>query len=240
LAKRIASYQGLWKQAAAAPETKELKAEAVAASPCSGAVTLVEKEPESEAAARATAATGIPNAKDFVAQDAGEGKASAQASAEAMETADQLEHRYRMIVLREHRYKLGRDLLELGHQSPWSLAWASLASFCRSFRPWAHARIFALACYLGVELTPEILKQLRHPLWIGRYRRSMYGLWRLLEMLAQKSGQKPASAFFFRLFHLCPPLAVLIYERQLQSMLRKTQDKQTMAAQVLAQAVQGQ
>lgn len=136
------------------------------------------------------------------------------------ETAEQLAHRYRMLVLREHRYKLGRDLLETGARDPWSLAWESVTSLGRSFRPWAHDRIFALGCYLGIDMSPEVLKQLRHPLFIGRYRRSMFGLWRLLEMLAQKSGQKPVSRFGFRLFYLCPPLGILIYEKKLQALLR--------------------
>lgn len=155
------------------------------------------------------------------------------------ESADQLAHRYRLLVLREHRYKLGRDLLELGHREPLSLALASVTSLGRSYRPWAHARIFALGCYLGVDMAPDILRQLRHPLWIGRYRRSMHGLWRLLEILAQKTGQQPVSRFFFRLFYLCPPLAVFIYERQLQSVLRKAQGS-TVLAPILSKAVQGQ
>lgn len=161
-------------------------------------------------------------------------------ASKSKDTADQLAHRYQMLVLREHRYKLGRDLLELGHREPTSLALASLTSLGRSFRPWAHARIFALACYLGVEMSPEILRQLRHPLWIGRYRRSMRGLWRLLEILAQKSGQKPVSRFFFRLFYLCPPLGVFIYERQLQSVLRKAQGSPVVMAPALSKVPQGQ
>jgi hypothetical protein len=136
------------------------------------------------------------------------------------EAANQLAHRYRMLVLREHRYKLGRDFLETSSQDPWSLAWESVTSLGRNFRPWAHDRIFALGCYLGIEMSPEVLTQLRHPLFIGRYRRSMFGMWRLLEMLAQKSGQKPVSRFVFRLFYLCPPLGVLIYEKKLQALLR--------------------
>ena len=136
------------------------------------------------------------------------------------ESTEQLAHRYRMLVLREHRYKLGRDLLETGARDPWSLAWESVTSLGRSFRPWAHERIFALGCYLGIEMSPEVLKQLRHPLFIGRYRRSMFGLWRLLEMLAQKAGQKPVSRLSFRLFYLCPPLGVLIYEKKLQALVR--------------------
>ncbi len=156
------------------------------------------------------------------------------------ESAEQLAHRYRLLVLREHRYKLGRDLLELGHREPFSLALASFTSLGRSYRPWAHARIFALGCYLGVDMAPDILRQLRHPLWIGRYRRSMLGLWRLLEILAQKTGQKPVSRFFFQLFYMCPPLAVFIYERQLQSVLRKAQGNPLAMVPVLNKANQGQ
>jgi hypothetical protein len=238
LAKHIASYKGIWKQAAPAPESRTTQAESVPASSPKEGVTATEKKSGPEAPVKAE--TVLLDMIVPATPAAGEGKETPQARMETVETADQLAHRYRMIVLREHRYKLGRDLLELGHQSPGSLAWASLTSLGRSFRPWAHARIFALGCYLGVEMAPEILKQLRHPLWISRYRRSMHGLWRLLEILAQKSGQKPASAFFFRLFHFCPPLAVFIYERQLQTLLRKAQGNQTMAAQALTQAVQGQ
>ncbi|WP_141733589.1 hypothetical protein [Oligoflexus tunisiensis] len=156
------------------------------------------------------------------------------------ESPDLLAHRYRMLVLREHRHKLGRDLLDLGHRNPWALAWSSFTSLGRSFRPWAHARIFALGCYLGVEMAPEILKQLRHPLWLGRYRRSMRGLWRLLELMAQRSGQKPVSRFLFRLFYLCPPLGVLIYEKQLQSVLRKAQGASSAVASGMVKATQGQ
>jgi hypothetical protein len=72
------------------------------------------------------------------------------------ESPELLAHRYRMLVLREHRIKLGRELLERGHRSPWAFAWSSLASLGRSFRPWAHARIFALGCFLGAEMTPDV------------------------------------------------------------------------------------
>ncbi|HET9237807.1 MAG TPA: hypothetical protein VFO10_11180 [Oligoflexus sp.] len=156
------------------------------------------------------------------------------------ESPDLLAHRYRMLVLREHRYKLGRDLLETGSRDPWSLALESLTSLGRSFRPWAHDRIFAFGCYLGIEMSPEVLKQLRHPLFIGRYRRSMLGLWRLLEMLAQKNGQKAASRWVFRLFYLCPPLGVLIYERKLQALLRKAQVSSGTLAPMMTKASQGQ
>ncbi len=185
-----------------------------------------------------------PPAKEDLVPDT-EAKVAAKPAVEVdaeplRESADQLAHRYRLLVLREHRYKLGRDLLELGHREPLSLAFSSFTSLGRSYRPWAHARIFALGCYLGVEMAPDILKQLRHPLWIGRYRRSMWGLWRLLEILAQKTGQKPVSRFFFRLFYMCPPLAVFIYERQLQSVLRKAQGQPLAMVPVLNNAAQGQ
>jgi hypothetical protein len=158
----------------------------------------------------------------------------------AEDSVDRLAHRYRMLVLRDHRHKLGRDLLHAGHPDPWLLAWAVCISFGRSFRPWAHARIFALACYLGVDMEPEILKQLRHPFWFGRYRRSIFGLWRLLEILAQKSGQKPVSRIMFRWFYCCPPLGVLIFEKQLQAILHLAQDKRPVVAPVRTPSVQGQ
>lgn len=156
------------------------------------------------------------------------------------ETAEQLAHRYRMLVLREHRHKLGRDLLETGTRDPWSLALEAFTSLGRNFRPWAHERIFALGCYLGIEMAPEILQQLRHPLFIGRYRRSMHGLWRLLEMLAQKNGQKAESRWVFRLFYLCPPLGLLIYEKKLQAVLRKAQGSSGSLAPVMTKVPQGQ
>jgi hypothetical protein len=156
------------------------------------------------------------------------------------ESPELLAPRYRMLVLREHRIKLGRELLERGHRSPWAFAWSSLASLGRSFRPWAHARIFALGCFLGAEMTPDVLQQLRHPLWIGRYRRSMRGLWKLLELMAQKTGQKAESRFLFRLFYLCPPLGVLIFEKQLQSVLRKAQGQNPAVASGMVKATQGQ
>lgn len=156
------------------------------------------------------------------------------------ESAEQLAHRYRMLVLREHRYKLGRDLLETGVRDPWSLALESLTSFGRSFRPWAHDRIFALGCYLGIEMSPEVLKQLRHPLFFGRYRRSMLGMWRLLEMLTQKNGQKSVSRWVFRLFYLCPPLGVLIYEKKLLAALRKAQVSNGALTSMMTKAPQGQ
>jgi hypothetical protein len=156
------------------------------------------------------------------------------------ESAEQLAHRYRMLVLREHRHKLGRDLLATGARDPWSLALESFTSLGRSFRPWAHDRIFALGCYLGIEMGPEVLKQLRHPLYIGCYRRSMLGLWRLLEMLAQKNGQKALSRWVFRLFYLCPPLGVLVYEKKLQAALRKAHGSSGALAPMMTKAHQGQ
>jgi hypothetical protein len=130
-----------------------------------------------------------------------------------------LEHRYRLLVLVEHRHKLGRHLLEVGHRPPSQLAWAMLASFGHSFRPWAHARIFALGCYLGVDMAPELLRQLRHPWRIQRFRRTMFGLWRLLQILAHKKQKKPWPSWAFRLCLGLPPLAIWIYERQLQNLM---------------------
>jgi len=131
-------------------------------------------------------------------------------------------------------------LLEAGHRDPWQLAWAGCTSLGSSFRPWAHARIFALGCYLGVDMAPEILKQLRHPFWFRRYRRSMFGLWRLLEILVQKSGQKPVSRVMFRLFYFCPPLGMLIFEKRLQAVLRQAQGQGLAVAPLMTPASQGQ
>lgn len=134
--------------------------------------------------------------------------------------AQLLEHRYRLLVLQDHRQKLGRDLLDLTYLEPGRVAWDTLRSLGKSFRPWAHERLFALGCYLGVDMAPEVLRQLRHPLHFARYRRSMFALWRLLEMLAQKAGHRPLSRWSFRLCYACPPLGLWIYERQLQTLLR--------------------
>jgi hypothetical protein len=230
LAKTIAAYKGLWKQQGQAEVAPVEPAASMKPKQVDNAVAW----PSNDARHHAAASEKLQDVNDVVAS------ASPLAQPGPRESAEQLAHRYRMLVLREHRYKLGRDLLELGHRDPWAVAWSMTSSFGRGFRPWAHARLFALGCYLSVEMSPEFLRHLRHPLWIGRYQRSMFGLWRLLEILAQKTGQKPGSRLVFRLFYLCPPLGVLIYERQLQSVLRKAQGRNAVPAQVLANAPQGQ
>lgn len=230
MAKTIAAYKGLWKQQGQTEVAPVEPAVPTKPKQTDNAVAWPSKNVTHDAAA----AEKLQDVNDAVAF------ASPLAQPGPHESAEQLAHRYRMLVLREHRYRLGRDLLELGHRDPWAVAWSMLSSLGLGFRPWAHARIFALGCYLSVEMSPEYLRQLRHPIWIGRYQRSMFGLWRLLEILAQKTGQKPGSRFFFRLFYLCPPLGVLIYERQLQSVLRKAQGRNAAKAQILASATQGQ
>lgn len=251
MAKTIGSYKGLWKQESggrhetavqmppppASVHKTAIPATAQMPSPASVQKTVIPataQMPSPPATMQKTISPAIEHAPQKSAIPA------ADLTPLQSESPEQLAHQYRMLVLREHRFKLGRDLLESGSQDPWFLAWMSVTSFGRSFRPWAHERIFALGCYLGVEMSPEILKQLRHPLFMSRYRRSMFGLWRLLEILAQKTGQKTGSRVFFRLFYLCPPLGVLIYEKKLQSLLRKARTSPVAVAPVMAGAGQGQ
>jgi hypothetical protein len=254
LAKTIGSYKGLWNKAKdEAQNPLSTAAPATAVMPAVGVSQGVQHENAAvapSASRRSQDGMATPNAGAVPAHAAAQvapspGPAATEgtggpAHASSPESAEQLAHRYRLLVLREHRYKLGRDLLEAGSRDPWIIAFESIKSLGRSFRPWAHARIFALGCYLAVEMSPDILKQLRHPLRIGRYKRSMFGLWRLLEILAQKTGQKPVSRFFFRLFYLCPPLGIFIYERQLQAVLRQSQGPHAVMAPVMTNASQGQ
>ncbi len=268
MAKTIAAYKGIWKQtppaaeAAVSVEAPASRSPIVPAShesmhlrsafaddePTSPslavqAVLLAETNAAAQAVADAIASVLATEQKPVTPVNHAASSTKAESShkpSPSGETPAFLEHRYRMLVLKEHQHRLGRDLLEAGHRDPWQLAWATVTSLGQSFRPWAHARIFALGCYLGVEMSPEILRQLRHPLWFRRYRRSMFGLWRLLEILVQKTGQKPLSRLMFRLFYLCPPLAILIYEKQLQAVLQKAQGTSPSPAAAFANATQGQ
>ena len=193
MAKALGSYRGVWKQDTRTDATPELPVVAAA----SGAAPI--PAPRVEAASPPIDTTPVIPLPPAL-----------------------LDHRYRLLLLQEHRHKLGRDLLEAGHREPWQLAWNTVASFGRNFRPWAHARTFALGCYLNIDMSPEILRQLRHPLHIRHYRRAMRGLWRLLELLAQKQGNRRLPRLLFRLSLFCPPLGILVYEKQLQGLLNSS------------------
>jgi len=189
VARGINAYKGVWRKAG---ESKRIPAAAIA---------LLDIDMPQAPGSQETASNPLPqNAPPSIAPA-------------------HLDHRYRLLLLVEHRHKLGHQLLEAGHRMPSQLAWAMLSSFGHSFRPWAHARIFALGCYLGVDMSPEILRQLRHPWRFQRYRRSMCSLWRLLQILAHKNHKKPLPNWAFRLCLSLPPLAIWIYERKLQNLM---------------------
>lgn len=84
------------------------------------------------------------------------------------------------------------------------------------FAPWAHQRVFALACYGNFAVPAAALKRLKGPLaWLW-YRPSSLALVRMLEHL-EKNQQ---GARMLRLSRLCPPLFIWAFEQRLGRLIR--------------------
>ncbi len=138
---------------------------------------------------------------------------------------DLLDHRYRLLLLHERRRKLGEALLRDSAREPYQVAFHLMKTLGHSYRPWAHSRLFALSCLLGLDLSPNILRGLRHPWRIFRYRRTLKGLWKLIEIAMLKEQHRAMPNTAFMLSWVCPPLALWILERRLQALLVQAQDQ---------------
>ena len=132
---------------------------------------------------------------------------------------DLLHHQLTLLHLADHRQQLGRKFLLYSFGGPTQLLLTGMGSFGWNYRVWAHARLFALANYLNLELPPRILPSLRHPWHFFRYLNSTFWLWSLLGMVAGKELQPAPPVSLFRLTRVCPPLFIWLFERQLQNIL---------------------
>lgn len=196
--KTLGKYKGLWQAGAETPAAENLavsKLETAAVAPIIApaadpvAVTKLET---------AAAAPIIENA----AVTRQETAAAASIITPAAESA---------ISSKAHE-NLGRQLIAAQKVSRLQLLslWTPLGFF--TWNTWAHARVFALACYCQVEIPEEALRGLRRPLaWLW-YRKSSLALVRMLAIVEEK----PKKQIFLRKIRFIPPIFIWIFERQLK------------------------